>query len=388
MLVVRGWWIVVAGIAVTIASEPTNHHPLSKMKAATVCPLDCPDACSLEVTLEDGRIGSIDGSHVNPVTDGYICAKVRRFPERVYGPDRLMYPAIRKGPKGLANFQRVSWEEALGRVAERLVQTRDEFGGEAILPYYYGGSNGLLTQDTSDATLFRRLHASRLARTVCAAPTGAAFEALYGRMPSVAYEDFAEARLIIIWGANPSASGIHLVPYIREAQRRGASLVVIDPRTTPLAKQADIHLAVKPGTDLPVALAIHRYLFEAGLADEVFLAEHATGAGQLRDKTREWTFERAAAEAGISPDRLRQVAELYGSTSPALVRCGWGQERNRNGGSASMAILALPAVGGKFRVRGGGFTMSNSSAWGITKSWIRADEPQTRIVNMNHLGRG
>src|SRR5213076_1166939 len=163
---------------------------------------DCPDACSLAVTVQQGKVVTIDGSHANPVTDGYICAKVRRFPERVYGPDRLMYPAIRKGPKGLANFQRVSWEEALGRVAKRLVQTRDEFGGEAILPYSYGGSNGMLTQDTSDATLFRRLGASRLARTVCAAPTGAANLSLYGKMASVTYDDYPEARLLMLWGAN------------------------------------------------------------------------------------------------------------------------------------------------------------------------------------------
>src|SRR4051812_13792407 len=187
-------------------------------------------------------------------------------------------------------------------------------------------------------------------------------------MPSVAYQDFAEARLILLWGANPSASGIHLVPHIREAQRRGASLVVIDPRTTPLAKQADVHLAVRPGTDLPVALAIHRYLFEEGHADAAFLSAHASGAAQLREKAREWTVERAAQEAGILPERLQQVAELYAAASPALVRCGWGQERNRNGGNASMAILALPAVAGKFGVRGGGYTMSNSSAWGITRS--------------------
>src|SRR5215217_6778054 len=182
----------------------------------TVCPLDCPDACSLEVAVQDGRIASIDGTHVNPTTDGYICAKVRRFPERVYGPDRLLYPAIRKGPKGLASFGRVSWDEALATIAERLLDVQRRSGGEAILPYSYGGSNGLLTQDTSDATLFRRLGSSRLARTVCAAPTGAAFEAMYGKMASVTYEDFAEARLIILWGANPSASGIHLVPHIRE----------------------------------------------------------------------------------------------------------------------------------------------------------------------------
>jgi anaerobic selenocysteine-containing dehydrogenase len=235
--------------------------------------------------------------------------------------------------------------------------------------------------------LFRRLGASRLARTVCAAPTGAANLGMYGKMPSVSYEDFPEARVILLWGANPTASGIHLVPYIRDAQRRGATLIVIDPRTTPLAKAAQIHLAVRPGTDLPVALAIHGYLFEQNRADAAFLAEHATGADALRERARPWTFERAAAEAGIDPSALERVAEIYASTSPALVRCGWGQERNRNGGSASMAILALPAVAGKFGVRGGGFTMSNSASWGFERSWVSTPEPDTRVVNMNHLGR-
>jgi anaerobic selenocysteine-containing dehydrogenase len=353
----------------------------------TVCPLDCPDSCSLEVTVQDGRVTSIDGSHLNPVTRGYICAKVRRFPERLYGPDRLLYPAIRKGPKGFATFERVSWEDALALVAKRLLEARDQWGGESILPYSYGGSNGLLTQDTGDATLFRRLGASRLARTVCAAPTGAANMAMYGKMPSVTYEDFLDARLIIVWGANPSASGIHLVPYIREAQRRGTVLVVIDPRTTPLARQADVHLAVRPGTDLPVALAIHRYLFEEGHADQAFLAAHTTGAERLRERAGAWTFDRAATESGVDASAIRRIAELYASTSPALIRCGWGQERNRNGGNSSLAILALPAVGGKFGVRGGGYTMSNSASWGIAANWIGAPENQTRVVNMNQLGR-
>jgi anaerobic selenocysteine-containing dehydrogenase len=359
----------------------------SEHAVETVCPLDCPDACSLEVVIQDGRIASIDGTHVNPNTDGYICAKVRRFPERVYGPDRLVYPAIRKGPKGLGSFQRVPWEEALATVAERLLDVRRTFGGEAILPYSYGGSNGLLTQDTSDATLFRRLGASRLARTVCAAPTGAANLAMYGKMPSVTYADFPESRLIILWGANPSTSGIHLVSHIRAAQRRGAILIVIDPRTTPLAKQADIHLAVRPGTDLPVALAVHRFLFEEGHADEAFLEKHARGAERLRERAREWTFERAAAEADVPLDALRHIAELYATTRPAVIRCGYGQERNRNGGSASLAILALPAVAGKFGERGGGYMMSNSASWGITNTWSGASEPATRIVNMNQLGR-
>lgn len=366
----------------TLPSTYSSEHVVG-----TVCPLDCPDSCSLDVTVQDGRITAIDGSSLNPVTDGYICAKVRRFPERVYGADRLLYPAVRKGPKGLASFERVSWDEALALVASRLREARERWGGESILPYSYGGSNGLLTQDTSDAVLFTRLGASRLARTVCAAPTGVANLTLYGKMASVTYEDFPEARLIVLWGVNPSASGIHLVPYIREARRRGARLVVIDPRTTALAKQADIHLPVRPGTDLPVALAVHRFLFEEGHADTAFLDAYTTGAERLRQKALGWTFERAAAEAGIDAGRLREFAALYASTTPALVRCGWGQERNRNGGSASMAILALPAVAGKFGVRGGGYAMSNSASWNITRTWSEAPDTTTRVVNMNLLGR-
>ena len=354
---------------------------------STVCPLDCPDSCSLDVTVQDGRITTIDGSYLNPVTGGFICAKVRRFGERVYGPDRLLYPAVRKGPKGLASFERVSWADALALIAGQLTAARDAYGGESILPYCYGGSNGLLTQDTSDATLFRRLGASRLARTVCAAPTGAANMGMYGKMPSVTYQDYPAARLIIVWGANPAATGIHILPFIREAQRNGAKLVVIDPRTTTLAKQADLHLAVRPGTDVTVALAMHRYLFEEGHADQQFLAAHTKGAERLRERAREWTVERAAAASGVPADAIRALARMYAATSPAVIRCGWGQERNRNGGNASLAIMALPAVGGKFGVRGGGYTMSNSASWGINRTWIGAAEPATRIVNMNHLGR-
>ena len=353
----------------------------------TACPLDCPDSCSLSVTIQDGRITSIDGSHANPVTDGYICAKVRRFGERVYGADRLRHPAVRKGPRGGGRFERVSWDDALNLIARHMREASETWGGESILPYCYGGSNGLLTQDTSDATLFRRLGASRLARTVCAAPTGAANGALYGKMPSVTYEDYPEARLIIVWGCNPSASGIHMVPYIREAQRRGARLVVVDPRTTPLAKQADLHLAVRPGTDLPVALSVHRHLFESGFADRTFIDAHTRGAERLREKALPWTFERAAAESGVPVAQLETLADWYVRTTPALIRCGWGQERNRNGGSSSLAILALPAVGGKFCVRGGGYAMSNTAAWGIERTWIGAAEPATRVINMNRLGR-
>jgi anaerobic selenocysteine-containing dehydrogenase len=353
----------------------------------TACPLDCPDACSLAVTVQQGKVVTIDGSQKNPVTNGYICAKVRKFGERVYGPDRILYPAVRTGRKGEGQFSRVSWHEAIELVASRFERAKAESGAASILPYSYGGSNGLLTQDNLDAQLWRRFATSRLARTVCAAPTGAANMALYGKMPSVTYQDYPDAKLIILWGVNPSASGIHLIPYVRDAQKRGATLIVIDPRTTAMARSADVHLAVKPGTDVVVALAIHRYLFVNGYADEAFLREHTHGAESLRERAEPWTFARAAEVSGVEASALERVATLYATSTPALVRCGWGLERNRNGGNAAMAVLALPAVGGKFSVRGGGYSMSNSAAWNIDRTWIGTPEPDTRIVNMNQLGR-
>jgi anaerobic selenocysteine-containing dehydrogenase len=355
----------------------------------TACPLDCPDSCTLDVTVERGRIVKMDGGHENPATKGYICAKVRRFPDRVYGEDRLLYPAIRQGAKGQGTFTRVTWAEALDHIAVKMREIKESDSAEAILPFCYGGSNGLLTQDTNDTVLFRGFGTSRLARTVCAAPTGAANQMLYGKMPGVTYLDYVHARLIVLWGVNPSASGIHLIPYLKDARAAGAKLVVVDPRATALARQADLHISIKPGTDLPLALALHRYLFESGRADERFLAEHTRGADQLRGRAAEWTFERAAEVSGVPGDVIQQFAEMYASATPALVRCGWGLERNRNGGSAAAAILALPAVAGKFGVRGGGFSMTNSSAWGIkAAAWMNdTPEPNTRLVNMNHLGR-
>ncbi|HMC82026.1 MAG TPA: molybdopterin-dependent oxidoreductase [Candidatus Polarisedimenticolia bacterium] len=353
----------------------------------SACPLDCPDACSLEVRIEEGRITSIDGSRVNPLTEGYICAKVRRFADHVYSADRLLSPGLRDGPKGEGRFRKASWDEALSLVAERMATVRRSAGGEGILPFSYGGSNGLLSQDTTDARLFHRLGASRLARTVCAAPSRAAAGALYGRMPGVALQDYLHAKLIVVWGTNPSVSGIHLVPILRKARERGAKLVVVDPRRTPVAQGADLHLALRPGTDLPVALSLIRWLFAHDRADLPFLSAHATGTEELRRRVEPWTPERAGSIAGLEAGQIESLARLYAETSPAAIRCGWGPERNRNGGSAIAAILALPAVAGKFGVRGGGYTMSNSGAWKLD-SLAAAGEapPRTREINMNLLG--
>lgn len=356
----------------------------------TACPLDCPDACSLTVQVEGDRVVKLDGTERNPYTAGFICSKVRRFPELLYGDDRLLHPGVRRGPKGTGDFERVSWDEALDLVAQKLEEARARFGGEAILPLSYGGSNGPLTQDTTDLRLFARLGASRLARTVCAAPTGRAATGLYGKMPGVALPDYVHARLIVVWGVNPSNSGIHFIPHVQEAQKRGAKLVVIDPRRTPLAKKADLHLAPRPGSDLPLALAVISWLFENGRADHAFLDAHCHGADELRRRALPWTLERAARATGLDAAAIERFARLYAESSPAVIRAGWGMERNRNGGSAVAAVLALPAVAGKFDVRGGGYTLSQSGAYAFDRAAATAlapgEIPETRTVNMNRVG--
>ena len=360
---------------------------LDIVQRASACPLDCPDACSLNVTVEGGRVTKLDGSELNPVTAGYICGKVRHFPELLYGDDRVRYPAVRSGAKGSGQFRRVTWDEALSTIVKWLQTVRREHGGEAILPLSYGGSNGWLTHGTVDLRLFYRLGASRLARTLCAAATAAASTGLYGKFPGVAYEDYPLAKLIVVWGCNPAVSGIHLVPFIRRAQQSGAKLVVIDPRATPLARQADLHLALRPGTDLPVALSVIRQFFETGKADLAFLQQHAHNWESLRERAAEWSIARAADVSGVPAAALEQFSELFAASSPAVVRCGWGPERSRNGGSAIAAVLALPAVAGKFGVRAGGFTMSNSAAWDVDPAVaICEPAPQTRLINMNRVG--
>ena len=354
----------------------------------SACPLDCPDLCSLEVDVEDGRVKRVDGGTRTPITDGFVCGKVRNIADHLYGDDRVRHPMIRVGAKGEASFRRATWDEALDLIVERIRAVRARAGGEAILPFHYGGSNGWLTEGALATRFFRRLGASRCLRTLCAAPSGAASRAMYGAVPGVALEDYARARLIVLWGQNPSATGIHLVPIIDRALADGAKLIVVDPRRTPLARKAHLHLAVRPGTDLPVALAIIRELFASGRADQRFLADHTRGADELRRRAEPWTLGTAAATAGLDERDLQRFVELYAETSPAVIRAGWGLERNRNGGSAVAAVLAIPAVAGKLGVRGGGYTMSNGDArWGVgPEAGIAEPEPATRPINMSQLG--
>jgi anaerobic selenocysteine-containing dehydrogenase len=353
----------------------------------TTCPMDCPDTCALEVAVAGGRIDAIRPSDKNPTTGGFICSKIAGFAQRVYHPDRLLYPMRRMGPKESAKFARISWDEAIAEITSRFREIIGRWGGEAIVPYHYGGSNGYLSDDFIDSFYFAKLGASRLARTLCAAPAGAVAKGMYGKMPGVAFEDYPCAKFILIWGANPKASNIHLVPFLRQAKRNGAFVAIVDPLRNFTAGEADLHLPVFPGADLPVALAMIRLWKENGKLDFAFLREHADGLETLLAAAEAWPLERAAAAARVPAEQIGRLAETYAALSPAVVRLGWGLERNRNGGQAMAAIMAMPALLGKFGVRGGGYTLSNSGAARLDEEKLLGKvDWNTRELNMAELG--
>ncbi|MCH8874299.1 molybdopterin-dependent oxidoreductase [candidate division KSB1 bacterium] len=355
---------------------------------ASACTLDCPDTCGLDVEITENKITRIAASDINPTTQGFICTKVSRFAERVYSPDRLLYPMKRVGEKGAGKFERISWNEAVKIVCQRFNEIKEEWGGEAILPYSYGGSNALLGQDTSDRAFFAKLGASRLARTVCAAPTSEAAQGMYGKMPGTAFEDYVHAKFILIWGANPKASNIHLVPYLKKAKAAGAKIAVVDPRLNFSEKEIDLHLPVYPGTDVVVALALIHHWQKMAWLNWDFLGEHTKNVDVLLEKAKKYPPEKAAEIAGVQADDIKKLAEMYALHDPAVLRCGWGLERNRNGGQSVAAVLALPAVLGKFGLQGSGYTLSNSNAHKVDSRGLTDPIPwNTRIINMNKLGK-
>ena len=354
----------------------------------TACPMDCPDTCSLEVEVQDGRVQAIRGSHANPTTAGFICSKVAHFTKRLYSADRILYPMRRIGAKTSGKFERITWQEAMEVISSRFHSIRKEFGAEAILPFYYGGSNGLLGQETSDKAFFAKLGASRLATTVCAAPSSAAAMGMYGKMPGVAFEDYPQAKMILIWGANPKASNIHLVPILKKAKANGAAIAIVDPRLNFSEREFDLHLPVFPGTDLVVALAMIHFWNRNGMLHQEFLNRYAVRTEILLEKAAAYSLDRAASIARVPAAYIEKLAILYAESNPAVIRMGWGPERNRNGGQATAAVLAMPALLGKFGVRGGGYTLSNSNAAKIVGN-KRVDSQlwHTREINMNLLGR-
>jgi anaerobic selenocysteine-containing dehydrogenase len=377
-----------------------------------VCTHDCPDSCGVLVTVDalTGRALKVQGDPAHPVTRGFLCGKVARYLERVYSPERLLYPMKRragaaKGPlpkgKEAEAFERVSWDEALDLIAAKLTSVAAEFGPESVLPYSYAGTIGQLGYGSMDRRFFHRLGASQLDRTICASAGGAALTSVYGVRLGTTPQDFAHAGLVIAWGANIHGNNVHLWPFIEEARRKGARLVVIDPYQTRTAALADEWLAIRPGTDGMLALAMMHVLFRDGFADEAYLRACTHGWEALRDHALQARHapERAAAVTGIDADVIERLARAYGQAgkdgrAPAVIRMNYGIQRSENGGTAARAVAMLPLITGSWQQRGGGLLLSTSGSFPFNTKRLQMPELMeasalaraARVVNMNELG--
>ncbi len=380
-----------------------------------MCSLDCPDSCGVLVTVETAGDGSeravkLQGDPTHPVTRGFLCGKVTKFLDRVYAPDRLLYPmrrrpGVRKGPlvhgREAEAFERISWNEALEQISTRLTALAREYGPESILPYSYAGTIGQLGYGSMDRRFFHRLGASQLDRTICASAGGAALSGVYGVKLGTAPQDFAHAGLVLAWGANIHGNNIHLWPFLEAARRQGARLVVIDPYRTRTAALADEHLAIHPGTDGLLALAMMHVLFREGLADREYLAACTNGADELcaHALRPEHSPEQAAGPTGIPAETIVRLARAYGDAArgsrPAVIRLNYGVQRSENGGTAVRAIAMLPLVTGSWKRRGGGLQLSTSGAFPFNAKALQMPELMqksplgrpARVVNMSLLGQ-
>jgi anaerobic selenocysteine-containing dehydrogenase len=351
-----------------------------------ICPHDCPDTCGMLTDVRDGEAVAVRGDPDHPITHGWLCAKVRPYLDHVYHPGRLLHPLRRSGPKGSGRWERISWAGALAEIADRWKKIIAENGGEAILPYSYSGTLGLVQMTVSSARLWNRLGASQLRRSICGAASERAIEATLGARWSQPYEDVRHSRLVILWGHNPVATAPHFMPYLRQAQKAGCWVVVIDPRRTASARSADWHLSPRPGSDGYLALGIARLIVDAGRHDETWLNEHTVGWPLLRERLTEFPLDRAAAETGLAANAIVRLAELYGTTRPGLIKIADGINRNCNGGQVVRSILTLPAITAQYGTRGGGLMYSTTGTVRWDPAAVQKILPRTRTINMNRLG--
>jgi anaerobic selenocysteine-containing dehydrogenase len=370
----------------------------------TVCSHDCPDSCGVLVTInEAGRATRIQGDPDHPVTRGFLCGKVAKYLDRVYAPDRLLYPMRRRAglpktqlPQGREHeaFERISWDEALDTIASRLQNISDQLGPESILPYSYAGTIGVLGYGSMDRRFFHRLGASQLNRTICSTAGGDALVSVYGRKLGTDTEAFRDSRFILAWGANIHGNNIHLWPMIEEARRQGAKLVVIDPYATRTARLADWHIPILPGTDVALALGLMHVIIRDSLFDHDYVAAHTHGFEQLKALAAEYTPECVSRWTGIAPQDIERLAREYATTTPAVIRMNYGIQRSENGGTAARAVAMLPALIGAWKHRGGGLQLSTSGAFSWDEHTLRRPDLMlasplkrpARVVNMVQLG--
>ncbi len=340
-----------------MSTTATADAPITTVHGA--CPHDCPDTCALKISVQSGRVIKVAGDPDHPPTHGALCTKVSRYAERSYHPERVLTPLKRVGPKGSGQFEPVGWDEALTDIAARLgaIAARDP---QAIVPYSYAGTMGLLQGESIAARFFHHLGASLLDRTICSNAGGEALSATYGGKLGMHLEHYADAKLILIWGSNSIASNLHFWTFAQQAKRNGAKLICIDPRRTETAEKCHQHLAIQPGTDGALALGLMHELITNGWLDDDYIARHVDGFDKLRPRALQWPPERVAAVCGISADVVRQLAHDYANTRPAAIRLNYGVQRCHGGGNAVRLIALLPCLTGAWRQRGGGLLLSAS----------------------------
>ena len=358
------------------------------------CPHDCPDTCAMLVTVEDGVATAVRGDPDHPTTAGVLCTKVARYTERTYHPDRLVYPQKRVGKKGEGRFERISWEEAIATIAARLgdIAARDP---QAILPYSYGGTCGLVQGEAMAQRFFHRLGASFLDRTICATAGSAGYKYTVGASIGTDLEQVQHARLILIWGSNPVVSNLHFWTRAQEAKRAGARLIAIDPYRSQTAEKCHQHIALLPGSDSALVLGMMHVLIKEQLIDEDYIARYTLGFEPLAERVAEWTPERTAAVCGISVNEVVQLAREYGQAGkdgvPTLIRLNYGVQRTHGGGMAVRNIACLPALTGAWRHAAGGAMLSLSGAFpknhqDMERPDLLPPQSQPRTINMSSIG--
>ncbi|TAK24426.1 MAG: molybdopterin oxidoreductase family protein [Chloroflexota bacterium] len=356
-----------------------------------VCGHDCPDQCSMLATVRDGKLLSVAGDPEHPFTRGWLCAKVAKYEQRVYSPDRLATPLRRTGPKGSGSFAPISWDDALDEIVERWREVARRWGSEALLGYCYSGHMGLINRNLPRA-LFHALGACRFqAGTVCDSAAEAGWTAAVGRTPGVDPESIVDSDLIIAWGANIPTTNAHLLSFLSEARKKGARFIAIDPHRNRAARHADWHLAPRIGSDAALALGLMHCLFRDGQHDAAYLADHATGLDRLRAEILPaYTPRAVAAITSLEASDVERLADLYGRAAAPFIRLGMGMSRHTRGAMAIRAVASLPAVVGAWTTHGGGALMDTAGIWGFDYDAIRRPDlapRETRSINHSELGR-
>ena len=362
----------------------------ARRRLKVVCPHDCPDTCVMTVDVEGDRAVALGGDPDHSFTRGFLCAKVNRYLERVYSPERILHPSRRVGRKGEGRFERISWDQALDEIAGRFGEVIAAHGPQAILPYSYAGNLGVLGYGSMDRRFFQALGASLLDRTICATAGARGFEATVGATMGYDPEAIDRAQLIVAWGTNIVSSNVHQWPFVEEARQRGARLVTVDPFRSRTAEKSDQHLALRPGTDAALALGMMHVIFRDGLEDLDYLERYTVGGDDLRRRAREWTPERAAEETGLESREIESFAREYAATHPSAIRINYGLNRHAGGGMAVRTLSCLPAIVGAWRHPGGGILLSTSAAYPVDKGALERPEltpPGTRTLNMSQIGR-